>query len=397
MIETRGNSGLAAAVGAARGRLPGAQPSPAATMRKWAFRGLGRFGIAVVAAIVAAAMLAGVARAAEQKLTASDGAAVDLLGWSVAISGDTMVVGAVLDDVGADNAGSAYVFVRSAGAWSEQQKLTASDGIAGDQFGGRVAIDGDSIVVGARSHDAGANVDQGSAYVFVRSAGVWSEQQKLTASDGAAFEEFGSSVAIGGDTVIVGDEGDGFGQGSAFVFTRSGGIWSEHQKLTAGDGSRQFGHSVAMDGDALVVGAIGDTVGTNVAQGSAYVFARSAGAWSEQQKLTAGDGSSGDFFGHSVAINGATVVVGAEADDVSGNPFRGSAYVFVHDGAVWSEQQKLTASDGASLRQVRLLGCDQRRRARRWRSWSTTSALASIRAPPPCSCVAGASGASSRS
>src|SRR5207245_1665203 len=142
------------------------------------------------------------------KLTASDGAAGDQFGGAVAISGDTVVVGACADDIGANsNQGSAYVFVKPGAGWStmtETAKLTASDGAAGDQFGGAVAISGDTVVVGASADDIGANSNQGSAYVFVKPGAGWStmtETAKLTASDGAAGDEFGGAVAISGDTV----------------------------------------------------------------------------------------------------------------------------------------------------------------------------------------------------
>ena len=159
---------------------------------------------------------------------------------SVAISGDTVVIGALFDDGAAGfEQGSAYVFVRSGGVWSQQQKLEASDAAAGDVFGISVAISGDTVVVGAWLDDGAAGVDQGSAYVFVRSGGVWSQQQKLEASDAGAGDGFGLSVAISGDTVVISavfDDGPaGADQGSAYVFVRSGGVWSQQQKLEASD------------------------------------------------------------------------------------------------------------------------------------------------------------------
>jgi len=280
------------------------------------------------------------------KLTASDGAALDFLGTSVAVSGDTAVVGATkftsLD--------SAYVFVRSGATWTQQQKLTASDGASADEFGTSVAISGDTVVVGAFFDDVGFT-DQGSAYVFVRSGTTWTQQQKLTAGDGAALDQFGTSVAISGDTVVVGAEFDGVGfsnQGSAYVFVRSGTTWTQQQKLTASDGALndEFGFSVAISGDTVVVGAIIDNVGANSNQGSAYVFVRGGASWTQQQQLIASDGAAGDLFGRSVAISGDTVVVGADGDDV-GFTDQGSAYVFVRSGTAWTQQQKLTASDGA--------------------------------------------------
>ena len=291
----------------------------------------------------------------QQKLTASDGATEDNFGISVSVSGDTAVVGAYVDDIGGStNQGSAYVFVRSAGVWTEQQKLVASDGAASDYFGISVSVSGDTAVVGAYADDVGANTNQGSAYVFVRSAGVWTEQQKLVASDGAPSDFFGYSVSVSGDTAVVGAYSDNFGananQGSAHVFVRSAGVWSQQKMFTASDGAADdfFGRSVSVSGDTAVVGSYWDDVGANANQGSAHVFVRSAGVWSQQKKFTASDGAAGDKFGISVSVSGNTAVVGAYADDIGGTTNQGSAYVFVRSAGLWTEQQKLIASDGAA-------------------------------------------------
>jgi len=288
-------------------------------------------------------------------LTASDGAAYDYFGRSVALSGDTALVGAYSDDVGAnDNQGSAYVFTRSGTTWSLQQKLTASDGAASDHFGHSVALSGDTALVGAYYDDVGANTDQGSAYVFTRSGTTWSEQAHLTALDGAAWDNFGFSVALSGDTALVGAYGDNVGanldQGSAYVFTRSGTTWSEQAHLTASDGAAvdNFGFSVALSGDTALVGADSDDVGANLDQGSAYVFTRSGTTWSQQAHLTASGGAAYDFFGVSVALSGDTALVGADYDNVGANLDQGSAYVFTRSGTTWTQQGKLTASDGAA-------------------------------------------------
>jgi len=291
----------------------------------------------------------------QQKLTAADGAEGDVFGFSVAIAGDTAVVGSLLDNIDTNaNQGSAYVFVRSGTTWTEQQRLTAADGAATDEFGYSVAIAGDTIIVGAHFDDTGTNTDQGSAYIFVRNGTTWTEQQKLTAADSAAGDEFGWSVAVAGETVIVGallDNSDTNGdQGSAYVFVRSNGTtWTEQQKLTAADGAANdgFGWSVAIAGETIIVGALDDEIGTNIDQGSAYIFVRNGTTWTEQQKLTAADGAAGDEFGWSVAIAGETAVVGALGDDTGTNVDQGAAYIFVRNGTSWTEQQKLTAADGA--------------------------------------------------
>jgi hypothetical protein len=152
----------------------------------------------------------------QAQLTADDGATSDTFGRAVAISGDTAVVGACFDRVGTHySQGSAYVFVRSGTTWVQQAHLTASDGAGDDWFGFTVAISGDTIVVGAPADDVGTDAQQGSAYVFVRSGTTWAQQAKLTASDGAAGDTLGSSVAIFGDTVVAGADSDTVGSNTA--------------------------------------------------------------------------------------------------------------------------------------------------------------------------------------
>jgi hypothetical protein len=276
------------------------------------------------------------------KLLASDAAGMDVFGRSVAINGDTAVVGAFEKG---RRFGAAYVFTRSGGVWNEQQKLTASDGTDGDAFGISVAVDGDTAVICATGDDDKGS-SSGSAYVFTRSGGVWTEQAKLTASDGARDDVFGVSVSVDGNTVLIGaylDDDLGTQSGSVYAYTRSGGVWNEQQKLTASGGGNYdgFGFSLAVDGDTAVIGNR-KLYGT----GSAYVFTRSGGVWNEQQKLTASDGTDGDVFGISVAVDGDAAVIGAHLDDDNGSG-SGSAYVFTRSGGVWTEQAKLTASDGA--------------------------------------------------
>jgi hypothetical protein len=289
----------------------------------------------------------------QAKLTASDGGADDGFGTSVAVSGDTAVVGAPYDDIGTSgNQGSVYVFVRNGTAWSEQQKRTASDGLAEDRFGISVALEGETVVVGANGDDHGSNTDEGSAYVYIRRDNAWVFQAKLNASDGAIGDEFGTSVALSGDTVLVGANYDDVldrDQGSAYVFVRSDTIWAQQAKLVPSDAESldYFGRSVAVSGDTAVVGAYNKDIGSNGNQGSAYVFVRSGLVWTEQARLTASDGAAFDHFGYSVAVSGDTVVVGAIFDDIGSIGNQGSAYVFVRSGLVWTEQARLTASDGA--------------------------------------------------
>jgi len=290
----------------------------------------------------------------QQKLTASDGAPEDAFGSSVAISGDTIVVGAYSDTVGTNTSqGSAYVFVRSGTAWTQQQKLVAGDGASFDIFGRTVAISGDTVAVGASSDDITTNVDQGSAYIFLRTGSTWAQQQKLLAGDGTTSDFFGDSITIEGNTVLIGATDDTTGvvtqQGSAYVFVRTGTTWAQQQKLTANDGTTfdYFGFSVALSGDTAVIGTLQD-IGATFQQGSAYVYVRSGTTWTQQQKLLANDGAANDSFGNSVSVLGDTVLIGAAGDTNGTNPRQGSAYVFSRTGTTWTQQQKLTASDGTA-------------------------------------------------
>ena len=295
---------------------------------------------------------AGSGWAFEATLTASDGAAGDLFGGIVALSGDTAIVSATGDDIGSNaDQGSAYVFVRNGSTWTQQAKLTADDGAANDTFG-IVAISGDTVVVGAFFDDVGANVDQGSVYIFTRTGTTWSQRTHLTANDGANGDAFGWDTAISGDDVVIGARGDqvngNLWQGSAYVFTRVGAAWTQQAKLTASDGVDQdlFGQSVAMSGDTVLIGASWCNLGANPNQGSAYVFTRSNGVWAQQAKLTADDGATNDEFGTSVDLVGDSAVIGAWYDDVGSNNNQGSAYVFARSGSTWTQQAKLTSPSG---------------------------------------------------
>lgn len=285
------------------------------------------------------------------KLTASDAAADDTFGFAVSISGGVALVGASGDDDVATNSGSAYVFARSGAAWTQQAKLTALDGQPADRFGDSVAVHADTAVVGA-PYDDNKGRDAGAAYVFAWSGGAWTQQAKLTAADGKDRAGFGTSVSISGDTLIVGahmDDAVGFEAiGAAYVFIRSGGIWTQQAKLTASDGldGDNFGYSVCIAGDTVVVGSLYDVV-AGIASGSAYVFTRTGGVWTQQAKLTAVGAASGDLFGVAVSVAGDTIVVGDMLDD-DGGPDSGSAYVFTRSGGVWTQQAKLTASDAAT-------------------------------------------------
>lgn len=299
----------------------------------------------------------------EDQLLAPSGAATDRFGRAVAISGDTIVVGAPFDDDDGLDSGAAYVFVRSGSSWSHQQTLTSTTLNPGDDFGKSVAISGDTIVVGAPDDPDSGFGNPGAAYVFVRSGSNWTEEAKLVASDATTSDSFGDSVAISGDTIVVGASwGDNLGArtGSAYVFVRSGSVWTEQQKLTASDAeiSDFFGASVAVSGDSAIIGAKGVSYApSNGPAGAAYVFVRSGSTWTEQQKLAASNlyakpsvflNSSAEF-GHSVAIDGDQAIVGARfcRFSTSGSG-PGCAYSFTRSGSTWTENEILTGSTSAN-------------------------------------------------
>ena len=291
----------------------------------------------------------------QAELTASDGAAEDQFGSSVAVSGNTIVVGATQHpfSLAGNGLGAAYVFVESGGTWSQQAELKASDGAAGDNFGHSVAVSGSTAVVGAPGHMIGSNQDQGAAYVFAPSGGTWSQQAELTSSDGVASDEFGNSVAVSGSTAVVGAPGHMIGsngyQGAAYVFMQSGTTWGQQAELISSDGAANdgFGSSVAVSGSTAVVGAPDHMIGLNVNQGAAYVFVQSGTAWNQQAELTAADGAAGDYLGNSVAVSDSTALAGTWLHTVGSNVGQGAAYVFVPSGGSWSQQAELTAADGA--------------------------------------------------
>jgi len=280
----------------------------------------------------------------EAKFTASDGATGDLFGSSVSTDRDYGVVGAYWDDDNGTNSGSVYVFHNDGNGWRQETKLTAGEGA--DNFGVSVSLSGDYLIVGAHQDDDGGN-NSGSAYVLHRNGSSWTQQTKLTAGDGAAGDFFGYSVSIDGDYAIVGayqDDDHGTNSGAAYIFHRSGSSWTQQTKLTPGDGAAGdfFGYSVSIDGDYAIVGAHKDD-DNGINSGSSYVFHRNGGSWTQEAKLTASDGAKVDNFGYSVSVSGARAIVGAHLDDDNGRE-SGSAYVFHRSGSSWSEEDKLTTS-----------------------------------------------------
>lgn len=276
-------------------------------------------------------------------------------GFGLAIDGDTIVAGDLNAVSGGALTGAAYVFQRQGTVWSLQQKLIPDQGGPSAQFssyGQTIAIRGDTIIIGAPLY-SGASPAAGAAFVYVRSGGTWTQTQKLTANDLAAEAVMGVSVAISGDTAVFGAVGDsinGRNSGAAYVFTRQNGVWSQQQKLKAHDPSENalFGQSVSASGDIIVVGAPGDIVGSHTF-GGAYIFRRGSAGWTNEKKLLSRDSDAVDGYGWAVAVDGNTIVVGHFGDqDVA--IVGGAAYVYQLNGnSGWSMKQKLIASDTAQF------------------------------------------------
>ena len=305
----------------------------------------------------------------QAKLLANDGAQGDKFGYSVAVSDNTIVIGAYNDDGTFADTGSAYVFTRTGSTWTQQQKLTAGDGTASDEFGNAVAIQGDVIAVGAHFADLPSNAASGSVYLFQRSGTAWTSTQKLMPIPGpfpvpAGFvqkpfvnyspilgDHFGESIAMNSGRMAVGASTSDLpatSAGAVYVFAEGGGTYALQQKLVVPEGTNGdiFGCSVALEGTTLIGGAREDSpvIGKS-AYGAAYVFEFAGGLWNSQGKLMAADGATADRFGWSVAVNKDVVAIGAREDDTTVGPDAGSVYVFVRTGSTWTQQQKLAPTD----------------------------------------------------
>jgi len=286
----------------------------------------------------------------ESPLRPDDGEEAEFFGWSTAILGDVAVIGASEDDDNGPSSGSAYIFMRSGHRWVQHQKLLPADVSSYDTFGNAVAISDSFAVIGAQLDDDVAS-DAGAVYLFRREGDMWLEAEKLTASDGAALDHFGSSVAIAGDLLCIGcslDDDNGENSGSAYVFHRTVSGWMEEAKLLASDGSidDRF-EEVSISDSTILVGAWGDQDQGDLT-GSAYVFVRTETGWIQQAKLIANDQGAGDQFGIDVSLSGDRALIGAWANDDNGEN-SGSAYVFRRDNTVWSQEAKLLPDDGAEF------------------------------------------------
>lgn len=267
------------------------------------------------------------------------------LASDVAISGDTALLGALLEDTArGEQAGAVLVFQRSAGSWGQQASLVADDNAAGDQFGASIAIHGDTAIVGAPGHDSNGLVDSGAVYVFRRVGVEWQQRAKLAPVVPAAYAGFGRSVSLEAGTLVVGATQDG-GTGAVYVFVGADTTWLQQARIVPASGRAgdNFGGAVALHGDTVIVGASGRRADPDIrGAGSAFVFVRTDGAWTPQAELRAPNATATDFFGNSVALHGDTVLVGAYN---YGSDFleRGAVFAFRRSGTAWSTPIRLIA------------------------------------------------------
>jgi hypothetical protein len=261
------------------------------------------------------------------ELKGSDTVANDLFGESVAISGTTVVVGALLH---AKGAGRAYVFIGTGAGWTQVAELKGSDTVAGDEFGWSVAVSGTTILAGS---------DHGQVYVFTKTASGWKQVSELEGADTVAGDFFSNSVAISGTTAVVGAESHAASAGRAYVFTKTASGWKQTAELEGADtvAGDTFGNSVAISGTSVVVGAYAHAKSA----GRAYVFAKTGTGWTQAAELKGSDTVANDNFGGSVAISGTTAVVGAWLHA----KHAGRAYVFAKTGTGWTQAAELKGSD----------------------------------------------------
>lgn len=333
----------------------------------------------------------------DQKIIASDGARMQAFGHSVALSGDIAMVGAT--DVRPSDYSAVYVFTRSNGVWTEKQILHAADGTVGDKanFGASIAIRGDTAIIGAVGAKVNGNAQQGAAFIFKQQPnGSWVQTAKLIASDGTANNWFGQSVALSGSSALVSGYGASVNgnlqQGAAYLFTESNGTWTQTQKLVSDDGgpNDQFSYAVAFSDTNILIsakranngydgalyvfensggvwtqaqrflGAAGANMGQSLAaqgnravagatnpynQGAAYVFSKTNGTWSRTAELRPGTSDTSLNFGYAVALSGSAILVGANRPTVNGQSLAGAGYLFTESNGTWSLVQQFIASD----------------------------------------------------
>jgi hypothetical protein len=316
-----------------------------------------RLGAAVVALAAACAQRG-------DQLPSPNSQPLENAGWSVAISGDRLIVGVARNDSLQPNGGAARIYARDGDAWQLEATLTPGVPVHNANFGWSVDIDGDRAIVGAFT-DVTSSVITGAAYIFERSNSGWAEVARLVPAPLVQESGFGATVSISGDRAVVGaplaPPPTFTGPGLAYVFQRENSAWVQDSMLTANDAIDfdEFGTSVSINGDRMVIGAMRDDDLGN-GSGAAYVLRREASHWVEEAKLLPSDGAEFDRFGRAVAISGNTIVVGAHEDDDDGEA-SGAAYVFESDGSGnWSQTAKLVAFDAtAEAEYGRAVGVDE--------------------------------------
>ncbi|MFM9908350.1 MAG: LytTR family transcriptional regulator DNA-binding domain-containing protein [Chitinophagaceae bacterium] len=268
-------------------------------------------------------------------------------GYKVNIFGDYAVIGAHRASQAGVQSGTAYIYYRNNGVWQQQDVLVPADGADDDYFGASVSINSEFAAVGAWGDDNGANTNQGSVYIYSRIGTQWSQQTKILAGDGQANDYFGFSIDLGsGNDLVIGAHGDNIGpnidQGSAYIYQGSAGfggfLWALEAKLTANDGSLGdfFGASVGINSLNVVIGAYADDIGLNTDQGSVYSFFKfsNPGGWATGQnhfrKFIAPDGEAFDYYGVSVDVSSRNLVIGASGDDIGLNADQGSIYLYLN-------------------------------------------------------------------
>ncbi len=255
---------------------------------------------------------------------AGTGRSGDRFGSAVAVDGDTAVVTAPTASSTLTGGGRAYVFTRAGGVWSLQAELWLDDGTSSGEFGSSVDLDGDTLVVGAWKADVTPNGKQGRAYIFRRSGQTWTQQAKLNAPTPVSSGQFGYSVAVNGDDVAVGSY-----QGGVYVFRKMAGVWQFDSQLSGGPSAYGFGQSVALDGDTLLIGAPREAVGINSQVGAAYVFTRTGGIWNQSSKIASPTIVTEEHFGQAVALDGDLAVISAAYPDNTGaQKDRGAVAIF---------------------------------------------------------------------
>ena len=283
----------------------------------------------------------------QAKLVAEPAFAEDTLGGKVALKNNIAMLGVMRRDDKGKDSGAVVSFEREANTWQQTQIFTAPDAKPGDAFGQSIALTESHLIIGAPRNDA-LDVDSGAAYIYKRDKNTWRYQTKITASDGAAGDLFGISVAIDGNTILVGaDLHDKTAEnaGAVYVYVLDDNQWKQEAKLMASDGGKTdiFGVRVALsENTALISARRDDTEELGVDAGSAYIFVRNGSTWTQQVKLTSPDGKADDRFGRGVALSDDTAIISAMNHDANGSN-TGAVYVYKNGADGWRYTSKFVA------------------------------------------------------